>query len=171
MFKQQHVLPLSLIQLFSGVNLWLARLRGGEGGDLQHYLEIEISSSRAECGFTRGQCHSDLNANCEGDVSSNLKRAKKRRRARPARIPEMCGEERGAAIKSRAPIYGGISRLSEGRERVEIELVPSFLHSVLTSLFLGVAHISRNDRIIFQSSAAVRLECPTGQRAFVPRGI
>ena len=31
MFKQQHVLPLSLIQLFSGVNLWLARLRGGEG--------------------------------------------------------------------------------------------------------------------------------------------
>ena len=91
--------------------------------------------------------------------------------ARPARIPEMCGEERGAAIKSRAPIYGGISRLSEGRERVEIELVPSFLHSVLTSLFLGVAHISRNDRIIFQSSAAVRLECPTGQRAFVPRGI
>ena len=80
MFKQQHVLPLSLIQLFSGVNLWLARLRGGEGGDLQHYLEIEISSSRAECGFTRGQCHSDLNANCEGAVSSNLKRAKKRRR-------------------------------------------------------------------------------------------
>ena len=68
--------------------------------------------------------------------------------------------ERRAAIKSPAPIYGRISRLS-GQRRGEEREGSSFLHSVLTSLFLGVAHISRNDRIIFQTLLG-RLCCPAG---------
>ena len=113
-----------------------------------------------------GECHSDLNAN-RGRWLSAATFKTCQDGCRAARIPEMCGEgERRAAIKSPAPIYGRISRLS-GQRRGGKREGSCFLHSVLTSLFLGVAHISRNDRIIFQTSAAVWLECPVGQRAFV----
>ena len=77
----------------------------------------------------------------------------------------MCGEEQQLNL-----VLQFMGEYLDYQGRGEEREGSSFLHSVLTSLFLGVAHISRNDRIIFQTSAAVWLECPAGQRAFV-RGV